>query len=127
MPEAVLKYSSGAVETIKKFAASGALAAGEVLVEGSRIGVVSGCKPIASGEDYTLQMSGVFEINAFADDTPANGALLYWDATNNRVTTTASTHKTAGIAVGAKAATVTKMLIDLNASVASLIIADTTE
>lgn len=122
MPEAVLKYSSGAVDILKQFAASGALAAGEVLVVGGRVGVVSGSKPIAAGEDYTLQMSGVFEINCLGTDTPADGALLYWDAGNNRCTTTASTHKSAGLCVGGKASGPTKCLIDLNASVASLAI-----
>ena len=117
MPEAVYKY--GPISTIKQFASAGALAAGEVLVVGNRVGVVSGSKPIAIGDDYTLQMSGVFSMTILGTDTPAVGALLYWDATNNRLTTTASTHKSAGIAVEAKASGPTTILCDLNASVAS--------
>jgi predicted RecA/RadA family phage recombinase len=115
--EAVLQYGGGC--TIKKASAAAAYTPGEVLVIGNRVGVVSGTKPIAIGDDYTLQTSGIFEMPVLGTDTPAEGALLYWDATNNRCTTTASTHKSAGLAVAAKASGPTRMLVDLNASVAS--------
>jgi predicted RecA/RadA family phage recombinase len=107
------------VATVKKFSAAGALTPGDVVVHGNRIGVVSGTKPIAVGDDYTLQVSGVFEVTILGTDTPADGALLYWDDTNKRLTTTASTHKSAGLSVGAKASGPTTHLCDLNASVAS--------
>jgi predicted RecA/RadA family phage recombinase len=115
--EAVHLY--GCTKTIKEFSAAAALTPGEVLVVGNRVGVVSGTKPIAIGEDYTLQMDGVFDMPILGTDTPAKGALLYWDAGNNRLTTTASTHKSAGLAVETKANGPTRIKCDLNASVAS--------
>lgn len=114
--EAVYKY--GPQACIKKTAA-GALSAGEVLVIGNRVGVVLGSSPIATGDAYVLGTSGVYEMTILSTDTPAEGALLYWDAGNNRLTTTASTHKSAGLAVTAKASGPTTILCDLNASVAS--------
>jgi len=119
---AVLKH--GVVHELKQTAGS-ALNPGDVVVIGSRIGVVAGSKAIASGEEYTLQVSGVFEMPVLSTDEPALGAMLYWDAGNTRLTTTASTHNTAGIAIKAKASGVARMEIDLNASVASLVKADT--
>lgn len=115
--EAVHQY--GNTQTIKKFAASAAYTPGEVLVEGERVGVVSGTKPIAIGDDYTLMTDGVFLMTILGSDTPALGALLYWDAGNNRLTTTASTHKSAGLAVAGKGAGPTTILCDLGKSVAS--------
>lgn len=119
--EATYKY--GPQATIKKFSAAAALTPGEVVVEGDRLGVVLGSKPIAIGDDYTLGLSGVYETAILGTDTPALGAQLYWDAGNNRLTTTASTHKTAGLAVAAKASGPTTILLDLNAAVSTKIIA----
>lgn len=116
MAAGVFKYGPG---EIKKFNASGALNPGDVVVIGSRVGVVAGSKPVAAGDDYTLITAGIVELDALSTDTPAEGALMYWDAGNARLTTTASTHKSAGLAVAAKASGVSRMLIDLNTSVAS--------
>lgn len=117
--QAALKYDGGAASIKKVFVAAGALAAGDVVVDGSRIHVVSGTKAVAAGDDYTGQLTGVFELDATSADVWADGDLLYWDDTTNKLTDVASTHKSAGIAMGAKAATVLKALVDLNASVAS--------
>lgn len=114
--EAAFKFPAG---TIQKFGAGAAKAPGEVEVIGNRIGVVSGVKPIAIGEDYTLQTLGVFEVTILGTDTPSEGDILYWDATNNRLTTTASSHKSAGLAAASKGSGITKILCDINASVAS--------
>lgn len=113
------RYLSGGSAVQPRYAAASALTPGEVLVEGERVVVVAGSKPIASGEDYSVHVDGFFEVECLSTDTPAVGALLYWDATNNRLTTTASTHKSAGLAVRAKSSGATKAFVDLNASVAS--------
>lgn len=118
-PEAYLAYDGGNAEFAKKFAAGGALDAGDVVLVGNRCGVVSGSKPIAAGDDYTIQMTGVFNVKSKAADTPADGAIMYWDDTNKEATTTASTNKSIGLSVGGKAASATRSLIDLNASVGS--------
>ena len=114
--QAQLKYSAG---ELKRFAAAGALTPGDVVVAGDRITVVAGTKPVAVGDDYTVQTQGVFEMNALSTDEWVEGAILYWDDTNNRLTDTASTHKSAGLAVGAKVSGTTKSLCDINASVGS--------
>lgn len=116
MPQAVLKCDPGFIPMSN---AGSALAAGDVVVTGNRIGIVSGSKPIAAGEDYTLQTVGIFNMSALSTDTWSPGALLYWDDTNNRLTTTASTHKSAGLATGTKTNGQTTADCDINASVAS--------
>lgn len=118
--QASLKHESG---ILKKFSAAGALAAGDVVVEGGRICVVSGSKPIAIGDDYTLQTEGVFTMSALSTDTWSPGAQLYWDDSNNRLTTTASTHKTAGVATGTKTSGQTTADCDINKGASTLIIA----
>jgi predicted RecA/RadA family phage recombinase len=114
--EAQLKYPAG---ELKQYSAAAAYTPGEVLVVGERIGVVSGSKPIAIGDDYTLLISGTFEIDAASADSWSDGDILYWDATGNELTDTASSHKSAGIAAADKAAAATVALVDLNASVGS--------
>ncbi len=114
--QAALKYGHrGGI--IKKLSAAAALTPGDVVVEGERITVVSGTKPIAVGDDYTLQTDGVFEMNALSTDTWSAGDLLYWDDTNNRLTDTAASHKTAGLAAADKASGATKADCDINAAV----------
>jgi len=49
--------------------------------------------------DYRLYWQGY--LNILSSDTPAVGDTLYWDAGNSRLTTTASTHKKAGICMSA--------------------------
>jgi predicted RecA/RadA family phage recombinase len=56
----------------------------------------------ASGADVVLKTTGVFDITALGTDTASVGAKLYWDNTNRRLTTTASTHVCVGVAVAAK-------------------------
>lgn len=113
------QYKYGPVSQVKQFSAAGALTQGDVVVSGNRVAVVGGSKPIAADDDYTQQTSGVFEMAALSTDVWVEGDILYWDDSNNRLTDTASSHKTAGIAVAAKASGETVALCDLNASVAS--------
>lgn len=60
-----------------------------------------------------LHIEGVFEITTLTTDTPAVGAIMYWDNTNRRLTTTASTHLAVAIAVQAKAAGVANTRVKL--------------
>ena len=46
-------------------------------------------------------------LNILSSDTPAVGDILYWDAGNSRLTTTASTHKKAGTCMSATLTVVT--------------------
>jgi predicted RecA/RadA family phage recombinase len=57
----------------------------------------------ANGAEVVIKVTGVFDITALGTDTAAAGAKLYWDNTNKRLTTTASTNVAVGFAVAAKA------------------------
>lgn len=73
----------------------GAVASGAPVVVGELVGVALGAAA-GSGEAIDLALKGVFRVTKLSTDTPAQGAILYWDAANARATTTASTHKRIG-------------------------------
>jgi predicted RecA/RadA family phage recombinase len=77
------------------YTAGADIASGAVVVIGTnRIGVA--LADIANGAVGPVQVEGVFNLPKLSTDTPAQYALLYWDAGNTRLTTTASTHPVAG-------------------------------
>lgn len=95
------------------YTASANIASGQVVLMGARIGVA--LKAIANGETGPMQVTGVFNIAKLSTDNMAQGALLYWDNTNSRLTTTASGNTLAGFAAAAAAATTTSVNIKINA------------
>lgn len=101
-PGEVIDYTAGAN-----------IASGQVVLMGARIGVA--LKAIANGETGPIQVTGVFNIAKLSTDNMAQGALLYWDNTNSRLTTTASGNTLAGFAAAAAAATTTSVNIKINA------------
>lgn len=101
-PGEVIDYTAGAN-----------IASGQVVLMGARIGVA--IKAIANGETGPMQVTGVFNIAKLSTDNMAQGALLYWDNTNSRLTTTASGNTLAGFAAAAAAATTTSVNIKINA------------
>lgn len=101
-PGEVIDYTAGAN-----------IASGQVVLMGVRIGVA--LKAIANGETGPVQVTGVFNIAKLSTDNMAQGALLYWDNTNSRLTTTASGNTLAGFAAAAAAATTTSVNIKINA------------
>lgn len=101
-PGEVIDYTAGAN-----------IASGQVVLMGARIGVA--LKAIANGETGPMQVTGVFNIAKLPTDNMAQGALLYWDNTNSRLTTTASGNTLAGFAAAAAAATTTSVNIKINA------------
>lgn len=78
-----------------------AVSAGDVVVQGDMIGVATAA--IAANALGQLRVSGVFAFSKSAGSTTALtvGAILYWDAGNEVVTSTASTHKQIGPCVKA--------------------------
>lgn len=102
-----------------QFTAAADVLPGEVIVVGNRVGVVCGNATVKTGDRGTLQVGGVFDMNFLSTDVPADGALVYWDDTNNRCTTTAATNKSCGQAVGTKANGTTRHPVALNAGVAT--------
>lgn len=68
----------------------------------------------ASGATLELQLEGVYDVTALSTDTASVGDLLYWDNTNKRLTTTATSNLKVGVAVAAKSAGATTARILLN-------------
>lgn len=101
-PGEVIDYTAGAN-----------IASGQVVLMGARIGVA--LKAIANGETGPMQVTGVFNIAKLSTDNMAQGALLYWDNTNSRLTTTASANTLAGFAAAAAGASTTSVNIKINA------------
>lgn len=88
------------------------VAAGDVIVIGNCIRIAH--SDIKSGVLGALAAGGgIYEVPKASGggSAIANGASVFWDDTNNVITTTASTHKRLGIAVGASLDADTKQLI----------------
>lgn len=95
------------------YVAGGAISSGQVLLIVNRVGVA--LNPIANGATGAVAVKGVFTIAKLSTDVVAQGDLLYWDAGNSRLTTTAGTHKLAGYAFAAAGNGATTVEISLNA------------
>lgn len=95
------------------YVAGSNLSAGAVVVIGVRVAVL--LADIASGATGAVRVQGVFNLAKLSTDVVAQGDLLYWDAGNSRLTTTASTHKVAGYAAQASGNGVTTCWVNLNA------------
>ena len=101
-PGQVLDYTPGSAVT-----------AGQVVLIGVRIGVA--LNAISANATGPLQVSGVFNIAKLSTDVVAQGAALYWDNTNSRLTTTASGNTLAGYAAAAAGNGATTVAIKINA------------
>jgi predicted RecA/RadA family phage recombinase len=99
----VLTYTASAV----------AVASGGIVVVGARIGVALG--DIALGAQGPVDVEGVWLVAKLGTDNVAQGAELYWDAANSRLTTTAQGNVKAGFAFAAAGAGVTTVSIKINA------------
>ena len=80
-----------------------AVSSGGGALVGSIFGVAS--NDYASGEDGEFQVAGVFDLvrETGASTGWSQGALIYWDNTNKRVTKTSTSNKLIGVAVRAAA------------------------
>ena len=77
-----------------------ALTSGAGCLVGSLFGV--SVKDYASGDPAEIRRDGVFDITALSTDTASQGAKLYWDNTNKRLTTTSAGNTLVGLAITAK-------------------------
>lgn len=100
----VLDYANGGSTDI---------ASGAPVLVGSRLGIA--LVNIPAGGTGSVRMRGVFTVAKLSTDVVAQGDLLYWDATNSRLTTTAGSYKLAGYAATAAGAAVTTVAISINA------------
>lgn len=95
------------------YVAGSAISSGQVLLIGVRIGVALGA--IANGATGAVRMLGIFTIAKLSTDVVTQGAALYWDNTNSRLTTTASGNTLAGYATAAAGSGATTVEIAINA------------
>lgn len=88
-----------------------ATTSGTALLIGTIIGVAvtSG----AIGDVVAHEVEGVFELPKLTTDVVTQGAKLYWDNTNKRLTVTASGNTEAGVAYAAADGAATTVLIKL--------------
>lgn len=82
-------------------AAPYAVTSGQGVLVGALFGVA--CNTAALNATVELAMEGVVRLTALGTDTFAVGALVYWDNTNRRCTSTASGNRIIGNAIAAKA------------------------
>lgn len=94
------------------YVAGANIVSGQPVLVGARLGVA--LTDIANGATGSVQMAGVFEINKLATDVVAQGAALYWDNVNSRLTVTAAGNTLAGHAHAAAGNGVGTVQICLN-------------
>lgn len=70
------------------FTATATLASGAGVLVGSVFGIVQ--IDVVSGDVMPVSTKGVWNINKLSTDVFAEGALVYWDNTNKRVTSTSA-------------------------------------
>ena len=80
-----------------------AVSSGGGALVGSIFGVAAG--DVGNGEDGEFQVEGVFDLTRETGSSTgwSQGALIYWDNTNKRVTKTSTSNKLIGVAVKAAA------------------------
>ena len=83
---------------ILDYTAGAAISAGDVVVIGTIGGVA--ITDIANGATGAVAISGVFRVTK-ATGAVTQGALLYWNATNSNLTTTATGATLVGVAAAA--------------------------
>lgn len=97
-------------------AAAAAVQSGGAMLVGKIFGVA--VADVAAGEKGEFQVEGVFELPALATDVAAQGAILYWDAVNARLTTTAAGNTRVGVAVEDKVANAATAVIKIDEVIA---------
>lgn len=68
----------------------------------------------ASGASVEIVTEGVWDATCLSTDTPAVGAILYWDNTNKYLTTTSTSNTRVGVAIAAKSSGATTARIRLD-------------
>ncbi len=101
-PGEVIDYTAGANKT-----------AGQPVLIGTKLGVC--IADIANGSTGPVAVTGVYTVAKLNTDVVAQGAALYWDSANSRLTTTSAGNTLAGYAFTAAGNGATTVNIKLNA------------
>lgn len=88
-----------------------ALASGAGVLVGTRLGIANDA--IAISAVGVVYVEGVFSVNKLSTDVVTQGAKLYWDNTNKRLTTTSAGNTECGWAYAAASGTDTVVSIKL--------------
>lgn len=94
------------------YTAGANILSGAVVVVGVRVGIAT--TNIANGASGSLAMDGVYSVAKLSTDVVAQGVLLYWDDTNDRMTVTATSNTLAGYATAAAGNGATTVKIRIN-------------
>ena len=107
MPVAIVRGDGDSVDYIP----SADVAAGDVIVQGDLIGVAAIAIP--AGKLGALRVRGLFTMPKPSGTAISAGAILYWDATGNKVALTdgTGTNKKLGKAAAAAASADTTVLV----------------
>lgn len=106
--------------------AAAELNSGDIVFDAmNRAGVITSQTPIPSGKTYQAQATGRYQMPAKTTDEWAAGDLVYWDATNEELTDTASGNKVVGRADVAKTNGQTTNIVLLNSAGKSFVDTDT--
>jgi predicted RecA/RadA family phage recombinase len=108
MPQATFAYEGANID----FTPTSAVAVGDVIVQGDLVGVA--CRPLAANEPGALAVTGVYDFLKATNVAYTVGTILYWDDTNNIVTTTATGNKQIGKVTKAAATTDTTVRVRLS-------------
>lgn len=87
--------------------------ANTIVVIGKKIGIAG--TDIPAGETGSLHVTGVYKLPKAASTAIDAGALVYWDASANNITTTAGTNVLAGFAAETVAADAATVAVKINA------------
>ena len=108
MPQATYVQDGDAID----YTPGSAVATGDVVVQGDLVGVVK--RPLAANETGAIEVEGVFDFSKATNVAYTVGTILYWDDTNNLVTTTATGNKQIGKVVRAAATADTTVRVRLS-------------
>lgn len=108
MPQATYVQDGDAID----YTPGSAVATGDVVVQGDLVGVVK--RPLAANEAGAIEVEGVFDFSKATNVAYTVGTILYWDDTNNLVTTTATGNKQIGKVVRAAATADTTVRVRLS-------------
>ena len=89
------------------------VAAGDVVVAGTLIGIALG--DIADGETGEVAIQEVWEVPKAAPLVIAQGDLVYWDVADGNINKTATDNVLAGVAFAGAVSAATTVLVKLNA------------
>lgn len=92
--------------------AAAAVVSGTPAVVGDKIGIP--CSSAAIGEEYELNLTGVYKLPKASADDIGQGKKVYWSTANSNVTLTSASNTLIGVAHAAAGVGTAEVLVNLN-------------